>query len=192
MISAPPILSDRIRNLALRATPGHPLHQIEFQFAEGQDKLPSEKVMRGWVEGVLDGCEDLELTVRFVGEAEIAALNEQFRQKPEPTNVLSFPADVTLPDGGVLLGDVVICSTVVFSEARAQHKTIAAHTAHMLIHGVLHLLGHDHQLERAAIEMERIEAELLGNAGFDDPYQVTIQTGLQDKEPNSDQGSNSE
>ena len=83
MISAPPILSDRIRNLALRATPGHPLHQIEFQFAEGQDKLPSEKVMRGWVEGVLDGCEDLELTVRFVGEAEIAALNEQFRQKPE-------------------------------------------------------------------------------------------------------------
>ena len=192
MISAPPILSDRIRNLALRATPGHPLHQIEFQFAEGQDKLPSEKVMRGWVEGVLDGCEDLELTVRFVGEAEIAALNEQFRQKPEPTNVLSFPADVTLPDGGVLLGDVVICSTVVFSEARAQHKTIAAHTAHMLIHGVLHLLGHDHQLERAAIEMERIEAELLWNAGFDDPYQVTIQTGLQDKELNSDQGSNSE
>ena len=114
MISAPPILSDRIRNLALRATPSHPLHQIDFQFAEGQDKLPSEKVMREWVERVLDGCEDLELTVRFVGEAEIAALNAQFRHTPKPTNVLSFPADVTLPDGGVLLGDVVICSTVVF------------------------------------------------------------------------------
>ncbi|MEM7365420.1 MAG: rRNA maturation RNase YbeY [Pseudomonadota bacterium] len=166
------------------------MHQIEFQFAEGQDKLPSEKLMRGWVERALDGCEDLELTVRFVGEAEIAALNEQFRQKPEPTNVLSFPADVTLPDGGVLLGDVVICSTIVFSEARAQHKTIAAHTAHMLIHGVLHLLGHDHQVEQAAIEMETIEAELLRNAGFDDPYQVAIQTALRGEDSNPDQGSN--
>ena len=168
---------------------GSPLHDIEFQFAEGRDGLPPEKDMLVWIELAQENAQAVELIVRFVGEQEMSALNHQFRQKQGPTNVLSFPADVELPEGKVLLGDVVVCSNLLHAEANAQGKSVAAHTAHLLIHGVLHLRGFDHEVEHSAHAMETLEAELLKKAGFDDPYRVAIQTALQGDDLNPDQGS---
>jgi probable rRNA maturation factor len=112
-----------------------------------------------------------ELAVRVVGRRESRRLNRTWRGQDHATNVLSFPADshpaAVRPRP---LGDLVICAAVVADEARAQGKTLAAHWAHMVVHGVLHLLGHDHELEPAAHRMERRERRLLAALGFPDPY----------------------
>jgi probable rRNA maturation factor len=113
----------------------------------------------------------VELTVRIVGEAESADLNGRFRGKHKPTNVLSFPGDdVPLPGEPLQLGDLVICAPVVAREAAEQGKPERAHWAHMVVHGVLHLTGYDHEEEAEAAEMEQRERELLEALGFDDPY----------------------
>lgn len=114
--------------------------------------------------------EESEITIRIVDEQEIHELNHQFRDKDKPTNVLSFPFQppefVELP----LLGDLVICRGVVEKEAIEQHKTSEAHWAHMIIHGVLHLLEHDHILNEEAEIMEGLEKEIMQVLGFDSPY----------------------
>ena len=103
-------------------------------------------------------------------------MNHHYRGKDYPTNVLSFPADVPegLPKGVKmpLLGDLVICAPVVAHEAREQGKSLAAHYAHMTVHGVLHLLGWDHEDEREADCMEQLEREILASLGVEDPYAV--------------------
>lgn len=114
---------------------------------------------------------DSELTVRLVDETEARALNHTYRHKDYATNVLSFPADV--PDDLLdipLLGDLVICTSVVVREAREQHKPLDAHWAHLVIHGCLHLLGFDHVDDEDAEEMESLERELLAELGYPDPY----------------------
>ncbi len=112
-----------------------------------------------------------ELAVRVVGRRESRRLNRTWRGQDHATNVLSFPADsqpaAVRPRP---LGDLVICAAVVADEARLQGKTLAAHWAHMVVHGVLHLLGYDHELEPAAQRMERRERRLLATLGFPDPY----------------------
>ena len=112
-----------------------------------------------------------ELTVRIVDEAEITALNRQYRGKDGPTNVLSFPYEEIPGIASDLLGDVVICAPVVASESVAQDKPLEAHWAHMVIHGVLHLLGYDHHKEGEASRMESTEAELLADLGYANPYE---------------------
>jgi probable rRNA maturation factor len=106
-----------------------------------------------------------DITLRIVGAAESKRLNRTFRKKTYPTNVLSFPYG-----GGS--GDVVLCHPVIAKEARAQGKTLRAHYAHLVVHGVLHLRGHDHQRRSEAQRMERAEIRILQRLGFADPYTV--------------------
>lgn len=125
------------------------------------------------------------LTIRIVGAAESRRLNRTWRGKDKPTNVLSFPADL-LPrkrngrsspaaDDGLqatdgFVGDLAICAPVVAREAREQGKSAQSHWAHMVIHGVLHLLGYDHEHDRDAREMESREVKILRQLGYSDPY----------------------
>ena len=109
-----------------------------------------------------------DVAIRFASDGAVARLNEKWRGKRGPTNVLSFPA--THSSGCRFLGDVVLSSGVVGREARTQHKSLHDHTAHLVVHGVLHLLGHDHGDSRAARRMERIEIHALDTIGIADPY----------------------
>jgi probable rRNA maturation factor len=111
------------------------------------------------------------MTVRLSGDRDVRRLNHDFRGKDKPTNVLSFPSgDAVGPRGMLLLGDIVIAYGTVAREAAAQGKTIRDHLLHLVVHGVLHLLGHDHQRSADATRMEQIETELLAGFGIADPY----------------------
>lgn len=133
--------------------------------------LPGAAQVRQWVRGVLthEGRGG-QVTVRMVGEAEGRTLNERYRGRAGATNVLSFPSGQSDEVAAPLLGDIVICAPVVLRESEAQGKTAAAHWAHLVTHGVLHLLGYDHQTERQAQEMESLETGLLTAWGYPDPY----------------------
>jgi probable rRNA maturation factor len=152
---------------------------IELQVASAEPGLPGARALASWAGSALDGCglERAELVVRIVDEAESRDLNQRYRGKDRPTNVLSFPfeappglpAEIAAP----CLGDLVICAPVVRQEAAQQHKALDAHWAHMVVHGVLHLLGHDHQNDAEAAEMEAREREILKRLGYPDPYEPT-------------------
>ncbi|MEQ8801519.1 MAG: rRNA maturation RNase YbeY, partial [Haliea sp.] len=137
------------------------------------EPVPEEDDLRRWICTTLDHLapeKDAEVCLRLVGEAEMSALNRDYRGKTGPTNVLSFPAglppELELP----LLGDIVICTPVVAREAAEQGKAPAAHWAHMAVHGSLHLLGHDHVEEADAVAMEALETTILAQLGFPCPY----------------------
>ena len=115
-----------------------------------------------------------ELDLLFADDAAVAALNAKWRGKIGPTNVLSFPApgDLPVPNGEERpLGDVVLAHGVVAREAAEQGKTFREHATHLIVHGVLHLLGYDHESEAEAGRMERIEIEILKGLGIPDPYE---------------------
>jgi probable rRNA maturation factor len=133
--------------------------------------LPASASFRRWVAAALEGrILRADLAIRLVDEREGRALNQHYRGKPNATNVLSFPAE--LPKGVKLplLGDIVLCAPVIAREAREQRKPLTAHYAHLTVHGVLHLLGFDHDLERDAEVMESFEREILAGLGLPDPY----------------------
>ncbi len=117
---------------------------------------------------------DAELTIRLVGAEEGQVLNRQYRGRDNPTNVLSFAydegEDMPLPPGMPLVGDLVLCAPVVAAEAEAQRKPLLSHYAHMVVHGMLHLQGYDHQDEAEAARMEGLEREILAGLGIADPY----------------------
>lgn len=110
------------------------------------------------------------LSVRVVGEARSRSLNAHFRRKDKPTNVLSFSGPGSVPDGRYFLGELVICAPVVAREALTQGKTLESHWAHMTVHGVLHLLGFDHERKAEAAKMSAKEIQILDRLGFSDPY----------------------
>ena len=110
------------------------------------------------------------LSVRIVGERGSRALNACYRRKDRPTNVLSFEGAGRLPDGRNFIGELVICAPVVAREARSQGKTLPAHWAHMTVHGVLHLLGFDHERAAEAAKMAVREIQILDRLGFSNPY----------------------
>lgn len=115
-----------------------------------------------------------ELAILFADDASIAELNAAWRGKTGPTNVLSFPApeELPVPEGEARpLGDIVLAWGVVSREAAQQDKSLPDHVAHLIIHGVLHLLGHDHEDEAEAQDMERLEAEILKGLGISNPYE---------------------
>ena len=144
---------------------------VDVQYAMAVDGIPGEEAIREWVLLALpEQKKEAELTVRIVDEAEITALNRQYRGKDGPTNVLSFPYEDISGVATRLLGDIVICAPVVASEAVAQDKPLDAHWAHIVVHGVLHLLGYDHQHDDHAHQMEAREAELLASLGYAHPY----------------------
>ncbi len=132
---------------------------------------PSQCLIEHWVKAALHGRREVaELAVRIVGTDEIRQLNRTYRHKDVPTNVLSFPFDappgVDLP----MLGDIAIAAPVVQTEAVEQGKDVEAHWAHMVVHGVLHLLGYDHIVDNEAQVMERLEIEVLAGLGYPNPY----------------------
>lgn len=133
--------------------------------------LPSPQSFRRWVGAALLGrIKRADLAIRIVDAREGRSLNRHYRGKDYATNVLSFPAE--LPEGVNLpvLGDIVLCAPVVAKEAAEQGKTLAAHYAHLTVHGVLHLLGMDHDDPREADVMEQLEREVLAGLDIDDPY----------------------
>lgn len=145
---------------------------LDLQIALDMPGLPAEADLRRWAEAALVGADyqkDAELTIRIVNEAEITALNESYRHKQGPTNVLSFPFEPPPEIPTPLLGDIVICAPVVLHEAINQGKAVAAHWAHLVAHGVLHLLGYDHDEEQAEA-MESLEVRILEGLGYPDPY----------------------
>lgn len=133
---------------------------------------PTDEQFQNWLEVILaaEQKDDIELTVRIVDESESADLNQEYRNKAGSTNVLSFPFECPQEVELNLLGDLVICATVVEREAKQQHKTSQAHWAHMLVHGVLHLLGYDHIENQDAEKMESREVTIMDMLGFANPY----------------------
>jgi probable rRNA maturation factor len=146
--------------------------EVEVQYAADAEGLPAAADFRRWVVAALGEVADAELAVRVVDREESRRLNATYRGKDAPTNVLSFPAD--LPPGVdlPLLGDIVICAPLVAREADEQHKTLADHWAHLTVHGVLHLLGHDHRTDEEAGEMEALETRILTGLGCADPWRI--------------------
>jgi len=138
--------------------------------------LPGEAQIRAWVAAALAArMPEAELTIRIVDEVESEQLNQQYRHKSGPTNVLSFPFETDLPMEIPLLGDIVICAPVVVREALEQHKDLSSHWAHMVLHGTLHLLGYDHISDSDADKMEQTEIQLMQQLGFSNPYEVNTQ-----------------
>ena len=150
---------------------------VSVTYAAPRAGLPAAVSFRKWVAAALAGrIREADLAIRIVGAKEGRALNRHYRGKDYATNVLSFPADmadgVKLPKGVKmpLLGDIVLCAPVVAREAREQKKALAGHYAHLTVHGVLHLLGWDHEDAREAECMEQLEREILAGLGIEDPY----------------------
>lgn len=145
--------------------------QLDVQRASAADDLPADAQLRAWARAALaDIGSTHALTLRLVDAAESAELNQTYRHKPGPTNVLSFPFEAPPGVPSRLLGDLVICAEVVRREAREQGKALDAHWAHMVVHGVLHLRGYDHLTESQAAGMEALETEILARLGYPDPY----------------------
>ena len=163
---------------------------VTVQFAHRRLGVPHPHSLSEWASAAAaqqSARTTADLTIRVVGAAESRRLNRTWRGKDKPTNVLSFPADFTEPhpgragkgraaatrsgaDNDTPLGDLAICAPVVAREAREQGKLPTAHWAHMVIHGVLHLLGYDHENDRDAELMEAREVKLLARFGYPDPY----------------------
>lgn len=147
---------------------------VTVQNASRSAGVPERKLLERWARHALSADVRGELTVRIVGESESAELNWRYRGKREATNVLSFGAEAPAEGAGELLpfGDLAICAEVVEREAREQGKPPAAHWAHMVVHGALHLQGYDHETARDAGIMEDRERALLAELGFPDPYSI--------------------
>lgn len=157
------------------------LSDLTVQLATRIGRLPHENEFRRWAEAALAGfaterCNANafvpEITIRIVDEDESETLNKTYRHRSGPTNVLSFPAYLPEAPGHRLLGDIAICAPVIIREADEQNKPATAHWAHMVVHGVLHLLGYDHQNDSEAEIMERLEIRILASLGYRNPYQI--------------------
>ena len=147
------------------------MNQLEIQTIFHSNGQPDQEHIQNWVDVALEGLnKDTEIVVRIVDEQESAELNEQYRHKQGPTNILSFPVEV--PEGIELnlLGDLVVCAPVLEKEALEQHKSLTDHWAHIIVHGVLHLLGYDHLDEDEAELMENKEITILNKLNIKNPY----------------------
>ncbi|HWU68148.1 MAG TPA: rRNA maturation RNase YbeY [Stenotrophobium sp.] len=139
------------------------MNEVTVQRAVTAAGIPAASSLRHWARAALEKSGGI--VIRIVDEAESRELNCRYRQKDRPTNVLSFAYDQD-----DTLGDLVICAPVVAREAQEQHKQSRAHWAHMVVHGCLHLQGHDHEQDAQAAAMEALEIRILEQLGFDNPY----------------------
>jgi probable rRNA maturation factor len=171
---------------------------VAVQIATARTGLPHARSLAKWARsayaaaGTDSRLPSAELTIRIVGTAESRKLNRDWRGNDKPTNVLSFagldavasqrrisgPTAHSLEPAASVLGDLAICAPVVAREARQQGKRPTAHWAHMVVHGVLHLLGYDHENARDAQEMEGLEARILAQFGYADPYESNARARL--------------
>jgi probable rRNA maturation factor len=143
-----------------------PALELVIQRASRAAHIPADARLRAWARVAL--TRRAIVALRYVAVAEGRKLNREFRGKEGATNVLTFIYDDA--PRGTIAGDVVICAPVVAREARAQGKAVAAHHAHLLVHGLLHLQGYDHEGDDDAARMERRERAVLRRLGFPDPY----------------------
>lgn len=141
-----------------------PAARIAVQCATTARNVPAAARIRQWARAAL--AADARVTIRIVGQAEGRLLNRSYRRRDYATNVLTF----VFRDRPPFEGDIALCAPVITREARAQRKTVAAHYAHMVVHGLLHLQGHDHDNARDAAAMENRERTLLARFGYPDPY----------------------
>jgi probable rRNA maturation factor len=139
--------------------------QIAVQNASTARNVPTPARIRQWARAALSV--DAQVTIRIVGQAEGRLLNRSYRRKDYATNVLTF----VFRDHAPLEGDLALCAPVITREARMQRKPVTAHYAHMIVHGLLHLQGYDHENNQDAAVMERRERTLLARFGYPDPYQ---------------------
>lgn len=146
--------------------------EIDLQIAGKFTNIPTLKQFQKWTNAALRHLsrKKYDIVIRIVKKSESASLNQQYRQKKGPTNVLSFPFTPPKQIKSKLLGDLVICAPIVSKEAKEQKKPLSAHWAHLVIHGVLHLLGYDHIKKRDAAVMEQLEIQILAELGFANPY----------------------
>lgn len=146
---------------------------MDIQNVSGFDSLPANDSIIAWAKQALDQKhQNAEITLRIVDMKEGIKLNQEWRKKDKATNVLSFPVGEKIEQAPNLLGDIVICAPIVEQEAKEQGKNYAAHWAHLIIHGMLHLQGYDHETEEEADIMESREIQILEKIGYENPYTV--------------------
>lgn len=152
---------------------------LDLQKVITSESIPIQEKMESWIKKTLlildeedqkGHDEEYELTIRIVDKDEIQSLNHTYRHKDKPTNVLSFPFESPIEVSLPLLGDLVICHEIVVEEAAQQEKTLEAHWAHMVVHGVLHLKGYDHIDDTEAEVMESLEIKILNHFDIPNPY----------------------
>lgn len=144
---------------------------LDLQIASKATDIPALAMLEQWMFATLKGrLDDAELVIRVVDAAESQQLNRDYRGKDSPTNVLSFPFEPPPEVSISLIGDLVICAPIVSQEAIEQGKPLRHHWAHMVVHGILHLLGYDHLQDQQADEMESLEKAILEAEGIPDPY----------------------
>jgi len=152
---------------------GRPRLTLSVQFGVPATGLPARSTLRRWAAAALE--RDARVTLRFVGEAEGRQLNQRFRGKGYATNVLTFVYDDDVHDAprdAPLAGDIVICVPVVRREAKAAGRSLRSHCAHLVVHGMLHLQGYDHERADDAATMERRETDVLRRFRYRDPYAI--------------------
>ncbi|MEW9899383.1 rRNA maturation RNase YbeY [Chitinivorax sp. PXF-14] len=151
--------------------PARPKLSLSVQYVLKSEDAPTRPQLRQWVRAALEG--DAEIALRIVDAEEGQQLNRDYRGKDYATNVLTFVYDDMPEDAGLpLMGDIVLCDPVVRREAQEQGKTLHEHYAHLVVHGVLHLQGYDHEDDAEAELMEAREIEIVTKLGYDNPYQV--------------------
>jgi len=138
---------------------------LSIQYGVPKHGLPSQQRIRSWARAAL--LADMRVTFRLVGTREGRMLNRDFRGQDHATNVLTF----AYPEMEPLAGDIVLCVPLIAREARQQRKRIDAHYAHLIVHGMLHLQGYDHENDKDARIMEALEAEIVVKLGYADPYE---------------------
>jgi probable rRNA maturation factor len=145
--------------------------ELDVSYTTRRPWAPGARSLHKWAAAALPRAAGrMVLSVRIVGTMRSRSLNARYRNKAKPTNVLSFAGAGVAPDGRVFLGELVICAPVVAAEALAQGKILEAHWAHMITHGVLHLLGFDHERTSEAAKMAAREIQILDRLGFSNPY----------------------
>jgi probable rRNA maturation factor len=158
----------------------HPGLVVHTQYAVDRRGIPAAVTLRRAAQATWRSTANVEVGLRIVDAAEGLVLNQQFRGGSHPTNVLSFPASakgVELSQAGTTgyLGDIVLCAPVLEREASEQNKPLRAHYTHMVVHGMLHLQGYDHETEAEAVIMEQLEREILADLGYEDPYRDLVE-----------------
>lgn len=150
---------------------------IHLQQATDETNTPTAAQLQTWLETAIKQLpsppkpEQNEITIRIIGIEESSQLNQQFRQKEGPTNVLSFPDIALAGIDSESLGDLAICAELVTQEAQEQQKSVESHWAHLVIHGLLHLIGYDHQVASEAKTMESLEIAILAKLTYPNPYE---------------------
>lgn len=148
---------------------------VDVDNASSSQVCPSASLIESWAKAaLLHEGKEANVAIMILDEGPMQELNQNYRKKPKPTNVLSFPTQLPESLRNNFIGDIAICAQVVEKEAKAQNKPLEAHFAHLVIHGVLHLLGFDHETSLDAHKMESTEIRILNDLGFPDPYLTEI------------------